>query len=174
MNIINRKQSWRSSMLCYRMLSVMALASDNVLMLMVDMLVGLEVPCPLAPAVLDNCGAAVTDMLISDEVEPVNKVVRFDRDGVELAAIGDDDESVEFVMLDVVAAELINGKEEATGLATAWLFVLLESALVVTDDCIDMADAEAGVPLDDEFCKNAGSNAMENAFARQAQAQLQA
>jgi hypothetical protein len=77
-------------------------------------------------------------------------------------------------MLDVVAAGLINDEEEATGLATAWLLVLLESALVVTDDCIDMADAEAGVPLDDEFGKNAGLNAIEKVFARQAQAQLQA
>ncbi len=161
-------------MLCYTMLSVMALASDNVLMLMVDMLEGLEVPCPLARAVLANCGAAVTDMLTSDEVEPVTRVVRFDRDGIELAAIGDDDEGAEFVMLDVVAAELINDEEETTGLATAWLLVLLESALVVTDDCIDMADAEAGVSLDDEFGKNAGLNAIEKVFARQAQAQLQA
>ena len=131
-------------MSCYAMLSVIALASDNVLMLIVDMLEGLEVPCLLAPAVLANCGAAVMDMLISDEVEPVTRVVRFDMAGIELAAIGDDDESAEFVMLDV------------------------------TDDCIDMADAEAGVPLDDEFDKNAGLNAMENAFAGQAQAQLHA
>lgn len=44
----------------------------------------------------------------------------FDRDGTELAAVEVNDKGdVEFVMLDVVAAEPINGAEEATGLAAA-------------------------------------------------------
>lgn len=95
---------------------MITLASDNVLMLMVDTLERLEVTCPLAPAVLANCGAAVADVLVDDEVELVTSVVMFDGDGTELAGI--EEEDAEFVMLDVVAAELIDGEEEGTVLVT--------------------------------------------------------
>jgi hypothetical protein len=95
---------------------VIALASDNVLMLMVDSLERLEVTCPLALAVLANCGAAVTDVLVDDEVERVTRVVMFDGDGTELAGI--EEEDAEFVMLEVMAAELIDGEEEGTVLVT--------------------------------------------------------
>lgn len=44
----------------------------------------------------------------------------FDRDGIEIAAVEVNDKGdVEFVMLDIVAVEPINGAEEATGLAAA-------------------------------------------------------
>jgi len=48
--------------------------------------------------------------------------------------------------------------------------VLLEGVLLIVDDCTEIELEGAGVPLDDVLGRNAGSNAMENAFAGQAQA----
>jgi hypothetical protein len=50
----------------------------------------------------------------------VTRVVVFDRDGIEIATVEVNDKGdVEFVMLDIVVAEPVNGAEEATGLAAA-------------------------------------------------------
>jgi hypothetical protein len=141
------------------MLSVIALWSDNVLMLMVDILEWAEVTGPLAPALLANCGAAVTDVLDEDSAELMGLLKEED----------EEDDAAEVVILDEMAEELISGGDEAGVLATGWLLVLL-----VTDDCIDIDGGGEGVPLDDAFDKNAGLKAIENAFAGQAQAQLQA
>jgi hypothetical protein len=109
------------------MLSVIALASDSVLMLMVDPLECVEVTGLLPLELLANWGAAVTDVLVDEEVERVTSVVVLNEDGAELMELeeeeeedddDDDDDDAEVVMLEVGADGAMGGDEEAGVLAT--------------------------------------------------------
>ena len=130
-------------------------------------------------------GAAVADVLTDVEVERVTNVVVLGGAGAELTGLveerdkdeeGDDDDAAEVVVTDVMAKELTGEDEEAGVLAAGWLFILLGGAELAIEDCIDIEGGGGGVPLDDPFPlgRNAGLKAIENAFAGQAQAQLQA
>jgi hypothetical protein len=139
---------------------VIALWSDNVLILMVLRVEWVVVTGPLAPVLLASSGTAVAGVLEED-------------DDAELVDIEEED-GVEFNGLDDTAEELNCEEEEEGTLAMGWLLVPGGTALLVLGDPVDMGAGGWGVPLDDAFDRNAGLKAMENAFAAQAQAQLQA
>jgi hypothetical protein len=113
----------------------------------------------LAPVLLASSGTAVADVLEEDDAELVD--------------IEEEDEA-ELNRLDDTAEELNCEEEEGGTLAMGWLLVPGGTALLALGDPVDIEVGGWGVPLDDGFDRNAGLKAMENAFAGQAQAQLQA